>query len=219
MSFISELLANNPNPAVYNGIDFLTCQWIDMKAQDVPSAVYFSTDFLATFDDEHLLVTFDASHLLRDIVNRLITGLERKVIGINSTVESIVDGDLFPEHSHLDQAILAEIFNLSELDDVVACIIKHPTVMPFFLNGVTPADGDLARLSTSVLFQEFLRPGFSMDQQPRYKFVCKSMGKDVASKLVMHGYTKHIFNPVVQPVTWMNLAIERGLLIDGRLPQ
>ena len=218
MSFINELLASNPNPAVFKGIDFLTCQWIDMKAQDVHPATIFTVDCLRALSDEKLIDLFDVSHLLRDIVYRLITALERGVIDINSTVESIVDADLFPEHSYLDQAVVEEHFGLKDLDAIVECLVKHPTVAPLFQNGVNMADGDLARLSTSVLFQEYVRPGFSITEQPRFRFVRKSMGKDVATKLTMCGYSKHIFQPVVQPATWMNLAIERGILIDGRMP-
>lgn len=225
-NLLTELLKHNPNPAVYKTIELVTCQWVDPKEHNLDSRLCLDLIEIEKITTDDLFEMFETGHSIRELINFTISAFHRGIIAEGITAESLVDAEIWGGLTFSDIGDVLKLFKFASLEDLVETLFTHMNLLSFIESEVelTSVDSDLARLTTSLVYREYAEPGHKVSSSPRLFYFVKSLLNETDYELevdnaehLMVGFSLAIFKPIETPINWVNLAMNRGILVSGLL--
>lgn len=225
-NLLAELLACNPDPTTYKAIELVTCQWVDPKENVLDSRLSLDIKDLEKLTPDDLWEYFETGHLIRELINFTIVAFQRGRIDEGVSTPDLVDLDIWPEFTDVDQADVLKLFKFTSVEDMIDTLREHMGLLDFLdaETEITPLDADLARLASSLVYREHAESGHTVKASPRLRHFVKSVMNETVYEMdikddlehLMTGWSLEIFKPIQKSITWVELAINRGILVSGR---
>lgn len=225
-NLLAALLEHNPDPKTFTAIELVTCQWVNPKENVLDSRLSLDIKELEQMTLDNLWEFYETGHLVRELINYTVVAFQRGIIAEGISTPDLIDAEVWSEFTDTDEADVLALFKLVSLEDLVDTLRQHMGLLGFLdaETEINPVDADLARLATSLVYREHAEPGHRIAGSPRLRHFVKSLMNETDYELdikddlehLMTGFSLAIFKPIQKTINWVELAVNRGILISGR---